>query len=93
MARLPPLALRFGLDFIQEQVSASKRVLVTCEYGISRSATFVLAYLLEKGYQLPDAWRLLRQQHPRSGPDRVMWESLLEHYRLAYALDEIWAWY
>ena len=44
--------LQRGVSFICEQVDAGKQVLVVCGAGISRSLTFVLAYLLERGYEL-----------------------------------------
>jgi hypothetical protein len=87
------LQLRFGVDFIAEQVAASRKVLVCCEHGISRSSTFVLAYLLERGYSLHDAWTLLRERHDRASPDQALWESLVKHYRLNHTIDEIYGWY
>jgi hypothetical protein len=90
---ISPLQLRFGLDFITDQVAASHKVLVCCEHGISRSATFVLAYLLERGYSLHDAWILLRERHNRASPDRALWETLLTHYNLNDTIEEVYEWY
>ncbi len=85
--------LHYGVSFIKSCVAADQPVLVTCEMGISRSATLVLAYLVERGYNLHDAWRLLRARHCRSGPAGALWCSLLECYQLNYSMDDIWDWY
>ena len=85
--------LHFGASFIKGCVASDFPVLVACEMGISRSATLVLAYLVERGYDLHDAWRLLRAQHCRSGPAGALWCSLLATYQLNYTMDDIWKWY
>ena len=59
----------------KQQVEAGRPVLVMCGAGISRSSTFVLAYLLERGYSLEDAWRLLSERHPAASPLPQMWRS------------------
>ncbi len=84
--------LKHGVSFIKEQVQATRPVLVMCSAGISRSSTFVLAYLLEKGHDLPDAYRLLKRAHPDAEPHPRMWQSLITHYRLDYTLDDAWEW-
>jgi protein-tyrosine phosphatase len=85
--------LRVGVDFVADQVAAARPVLVCCEYGISRSATFVLAYLVERGYSLHDAWKLLRERHNHASPDQALWGSLIKHYHLNHTIDEIYGWY
>lgn len=86
-------ALQRGVAFISGQVDAGEQVLVVCGAGISRSSTFVLAYLLERGYELPDAWRLLRARHPPALPALQMWNSLLTHYNLPYTLEDVAKWW
>jgi len=46
-----------GLDFIRSHVQAHppQPVLVMCARGVNRSATFVLAYLVSRGYELHQA--------------------------------------
>ncbi|MBN1965257.1 MAG: dual specificity protein phosphatase family protein, partial [Anaerolineae bacterium] len=77
---LPRHYLDTGMAFLHASMSAQEPVLVACRMGVSRSSTFVLAYLLERGYDLLAAWELLLRQHPRAWPATAMWESLLEHY-------------
>ncbi len=89
---IPMHVLRRGLDFLQEQVKAHNPVLVMCGAGISRSSAFILAYLLEKGYDLHDAYRLLRQAHPPAKPHYMVWISLISHYKLDYKLRDAIIW-
>jgi len=84
--------LRQGVDFIHVAVGARRRVLVVCGLGISRSATFVLAYLLEQGYDLHEAFHLLHTARPQAWPMRRLWESLIVHYQAPYTLEEIERW-
>jgi dual specificity phosphatase 12 len=87
---LVPLALlQRGVYFIREHVQAGDPVLVQCGAGISRSSTFVLAYLLDQGYDLSDAWKLLKDKHPQADPHPQMWQSLINHYGLPYQLKDI----
>lgn len=81
-----------GVAYINEQVKAGNRVLVMCGAGISRSATFVLAYLLENGYDLHQAFDLLRGARPQVDPHPVLWQSLIDNYGLKVTLDQIMDW-
>lgn len=52
-----------AIAFIKKGISANKNVLVHCKLGISRSATLVLAYLMqEERLQLQEATRMVRQR-------------------------------
>ncbi|MBA3530678.1 MAG: dual specificity protein phosphatase family protein [Ardenticatenales bacterium] len=86
---IPPGLLRRGTAFLREPRDDKEAVLVVCGAGISRSATFVLAYLLEEGYDLRAAWTLLQQQHPSARPHPQMWLSLVAEYNLGYSLEEL----
>src|SRR5215207_5640092 len=77
-----PEKLQRGVAFVNAQVSAGNRVLVMCSAGISRSSTFVLAYLVGKGYGLRNAFDLLKRQHPPAQPHPELWRSLITHYNL-----------
>ncbi|MGD8372842.1 MAG: dual specificity protein phosphatase family protein [Syntrophobacterales bacterium] len=75
--------LEKALDWLDEALYLGKKVLVHCRFGIGRTATFVMAYLLRKGYGLKLArkrveetravsssfsqWRLLRKYHKQAG--------------------------
>jgi protein-tyrosine phosphatase len=87
-----PETLQRGVSFIKERVAAGEPVLVMCAAGISRSSTFVLAYLLERGYALRDAWQLLKEHHPEARPLPAMWLSLIVHYRLPHQVEEVLGW-
>lgn len=89
---LPLEPLQRGVDFVLEQLNAGRPVLVMCGAGISRSATFVLAVLLKQGYDLHDAFRLLRQKHPEATPHPYLWLSLITHYNLPYKLADAMEW-
>lgn len=84
--------LERGVAFVKEQVDSDKTVLVQCGAGISRSSTFVLAYLVDRGYDLPEAWELLKAQHEQANPHPELWRSLISHYDLPYTLDDIADW-
>ncbi|HEX3051188.1 MAG TPA: dual specificity protein phosphatase [Aggregatilineaceae bacterium] len=89
---IPLSVLRRGVDFIVKQVDAGNKVLVMCGAGISRSSTFVLAYMLERNYDLRQAFQTLRLTHPIATPHFQMWLSLLAHYHLPYTLTDIFDW-
>ena len=90
---VPQERMARGVAFIREQRRAGANVLVSCWAGISRSSTFVLAFMVgELGYDLHDAYNLLHARHPRSWPEPEMWASLLEHYELPYSMAEVKSW-
>ncbi len=90
---VPRRQMMRGVTFIREARAADRQVLVVCGAGVSRSSTFVLAYLLECGYDLHDAWRLLRARHPEASPAQQMWASLLAHYELPYSMNDVVGWW
>lgn len=51
-----------AVSFIHERIKHGS-VLVHCVYGQSRSVTVIIAYLLDLGYQLVDAFRCLKLKH------------------------------
>ncbi len=89
---IPQDKLRRGVDFVKEHIASEQSVLVQCGAGISRSSTFVLAYLLERGYELPEAWRMLKANHEEASPHPAMWESLIVYYNLPFDVKEVTAW-
>ncbi|MBN1285724.1 MAG: bifunctional nuclease family protein [Anaerolineae bacterium] len=89
----PKERLARGVEFVKAQRAAGNKVLIACWEGISRSSTFVLAYLVDGlGYDLRDAWRLLRARHHKAWPARELWASLLAHYDLPYTLSDVIQW-
>ncbi len=91
-ALIPADRLRRGADFVVEQVNAGRPVLVMCGAGISRSSIFVLAALVQRGYDLHDAFVLLREKHFEATPHPNLWLSLISCYNLPYTLPEVLEW-
>jgi Fe-S-cluster containining protein len=90
---VPPMdELEKALDWLDEALYLGKKVLVHCRFGIGRTATFVMAYLLRKGYGLKLArkkvektravsssfsqWRLLKKYHKQAGTLEIRQPSL-----------------
>ncbi|MBI5958054.1 MAG: dual specificity protein phosphatase family protein [Chloroflexi bacterium] len=89
---VPAEAFQHGVRFVVDHINVGRAVLVMCGAGISRSATFVLASLIERKYDLREAFRLLRQKHPEATPHPALWISLIQHYALSYTLDDALEW-
>jgi len=89
---IPKEALKRGVDFVLEHVNAGRGVLVMCGAGISRSSTFVLASLVERGHDLRAAFELLREKHPAATPHPELWRSLIQHYDLSYGPQDVMNW-
>ncbi len=85
---IPPGTLKRGVDFVTGRVEEGARVLVMCGAGISRSATFVLASMLERGWEIRPAFKLLREQHYEATPHPAMWRSLIVEYELDLTLGD-----
>lgn len=89
----PKERLDRGVAFVKEQRAAGNNVLIACWEGVSRSSTFVLAYLVDAlGYDLRDAWRTLKTRHRKAWPARELWASLLTHYESPYTLADVMQW-
>lgn len=55
--------LRRSLDWLKRYLGAGRKVLVHCRFGKGRTATFVISHLLEQGFSLKEAERLMKQAH------------------------------
>jgi protein-tyrosine phosphatase len=86
---LPPPLLRRGVKFIRRQRLAERRVLVCCGAGMSRSPSFVAAYLHEEGMDILEAFRQIRSSRPEVHPHRAMVRSLVDYYRPEIPLEEL----
>ena len=92
-ALVPPGRMEAGVEFVRERRAAGENVLIACWEGMSRSSTFVMAYLIEAlDYDLRDAWDLLRARHSKASPAREMWQSLLTYYKLPYTIEDVRHW-
>jgi protein-tyrosine phosphatase len=78
---LPTEKLQQGVSFVRDQLAASRRVLIACGAGISRSVTFAIAALHEEeGISLLDAFYDIHSIHPDALPHYKLWRSLCEYY-------------
>lgn len=74
-----PIELFFpeATEFIHQQLLQERPVLVHCKAGVSRSASVVLAYLMEyRGYSLYDAFLLTLHHRPTITPNPGFMEQL-----------------
>jgi protein-tyrosine phosphatase len=87
---IPLDLLEIGITFMEQHLKAEIPVLVMCGAGMSRSAAFAMAYLLEKqGYNLRYAWMLIKFHHPIADIAPQLWNFLLKHYQQPYSITEI----
>ena len=84
--------IKRGTEFVRSQIASRHKVVIACGAGISRSATLVLACLLEDNYSLLEAWRLLKLKHPIALPHPAMWKSLIDCYQLPDLLSDCLRW-
>jgi len=89
---IPPTKWQKGVEFLRACAAANQPVLSVCGAGQSRSVIFVLAYMVEQGHTLPDAWSHLKQHHPDAFPNPYLWLSLIQQYQLPYTLTEVLSW-
>jgi hypothetical protein len=52
----------------------------------------VLAYMVDHGHDLRDAYMLLKKAHPDADPHPALWRSLITHYQLAYSVEDAVDW-
>jgi protein-tyrosine phosphatase len=77
-----PIELFFpeATEFIHNQLVQERPVLVHCRAGVSRSATVVLAYLVEYcGYSLRDAFTMTLQRRPTVTPNLGFMDKLRQY--------------
>ncbi len=74
-------SLEQALDWVENQQARGRRVLVHCRFGIGRTGTFLLAYLLRKGVPLKKGEKLLRKSGARAWPSCYGQWKMLKKYR------------
>lgn len=58
-----------AVAMLRQLVHAGHGVYVHCTAGMGRAPAVILAYLVQQGYELPQAQAVLRGQHPASAPN------------------------
>ncbi len=67
-----------AMAWLDAHLAAGRKGLVHCRYGIGRTGTFALAYLIRSGETLESAMARLKPT-PASPQSRTQWE-FIEHY-------------
>jgi hypothetical protein len=86
---IEPSDLREGVEFIRTQRTAGRPVLVTCGAGMSRSPSFLAAYLHEEGTELGEAFARILRRRPRVLPHPELLRSLVDYYALPMSAEEL----
>ena len=74
-----------SITFINKAKAAGPdyNVLVHCHFGISRSVTIVIAYVMkEKGWPLARAMKFVRNRHPNGEPNFGFFHQMCEYENL-----------
>jgi len=64
-----------ALNWMDTMLTEDKKVLVHCRFGVGRTGTLMVAWLLKQGYTLDDALEMLRHT-PAEPKSRRQWEFL-----------------
>lgn len=71
--------LNQAIPFITMATSEGNKCLIHCQEGVNRAPTVTTCYLmLNRGYSLADAFRLVRQQRPVAYPNIGYWAEMIE---------------
>ncbi len=73
-------ALEKALEWVEQQQVLGRKVLVHCRFGIGRTGTFILAFLLRQGISLKNGEKLLRKSKVAAFPSRHCQWKLLKKY-------------
>ncbi len=68
--------LRTGVNFIQHQIEAGRKVYVHCGVGVGRAPTMVAAYLVSEGQSAQESWQTIRSIRPFIMPMRSQVEQV-----------------
>ncbi len=78
---LPDMTIQHAVEFMHQQVTAGKRVLIHCQMGISRSPALLMAYLHQhQGLSLLQALQKIKRIRPQAEPHPVLIGSLQAYF-------------
>ena len=90
---LPPSLLRQGVEFIRSQREQGRPTLAACGAGLSRSPSFLAAYLYEvgrgEGMDLQGAFATILQGRRGIIPHPELLRSLVRYYGLEMTAEEL----
>jgi len=67
-----------SVEFIKEAINSGGKVLVHCSYGVSRSVSMVIAYLIkEKGMTYQEAYELVKSKRQIAKPNIGFMKQLI----------------
>lgn len=64
-------------QFIDDAIEGGGNVLIHCSYGVSRSATMVIAYLISKGIRYNKALQMVKDARPIAQPNKGFKKQLI----------------
>jgi len=70
------------VEYIDNVVKTNGKILVHCSYGISRSASMVIAYFISKGMTYEDAYNFVKSKRNIIEPNDGFKKQLKEFYML-----------
>lgn len=80
-----------GVNFLKAQKAQGKTILINCGAGISRSALFCMAILMEEeGLTLKEAFRDVKRHHPEAQPHMKLGVCLARYHGIAMSESD-WA--
>lgn len=79
-------ALRQGVDFIAEHITAERGVYIHCAAGVGRAPTMAAAYLVSTGQSPAQAWDTIRQVRPFVRPTPAQF-AVVEAFAVQFAGD------
>lgn len=76
-----------GVDFIKSEVERGGTVYIHCWEGLGRSATLAVAYFIQEGSSLDEAFKIIRLKRPFIRPSKAQLELLKEFSISDYCSD------
>jgi protein-tyrosine phosphatase/Fe-S-cluster containining protein len=69
-----------ALEWMDEAIYLGKKVLVHCKHGVGRTGTFLMAYLLRRGFTMRQAEKLLKKTRSRANPTNFSQWGMLRKF-------------